>query len=309
MSKRIAAIVNPVSGRRDLTPIIRRMGNELVSSGASFSLHRTECPGDATRIARRLQDEADAVLVVGGDGTVCEVVNGLMQRKVPVLVFRGGTENLLARELDMPAAPDQIARTLLEGSPIPYDVGVLNDRRFLSVAGIGFDAECVLRMSATRRGHITHLDYFWPIWRTYWAHQFPRIQIEIDGRLVFDGRGFAILGILPRYSAGMRILAEAVVDDGLLDVCIFPCTGRRQMLGHAVRALAHRHVGRGGVRYLRGRHIVVTSNQCVPVEIDGDPAGSLPAEFTVLPHAARFLILRPAGADHRRNREFIRENM
>jgi diacylglycerol kinase (ATP) len=289
MTKRIAAIVNPVSGRRDLTPVVGLIGRKVNALGADFSLHRTARPGDATRIATSLQESADAVLVVGGDGTVCEVVNGLMERRVPVLVYRGGTENLLARELKMPSSPGEAARMLVHGRAIPYDVGVYNDRRFLSVAGVGFDAECVFRMAAGRRGHITHLDYFWPIWRTFWAHRFPLLEVVLDGRIVFRGRGFAILGILPRYSAGMRILANASFDDGMLDLCIFPCTSHRQMLAHAIRALTRCHIGHGGVLYERGRHIRVTSADPVFVQIDGDPGGMLPAEFTILPQAARFL--------------------
>jgi len=290
MSKQIAAIVNPVSGRRDLTLAIRKIGRIVTEAGASFTMHRTAGPGDATNLASQCRQMADAVLVVGGDGTVCEVVNGLMPQEVPVLIYRSGTENLLARELNMPTAPGEVAQTLLKGRPIPYDVGVFNDRRFLVVAGIGFDAECVYRMTRRRTGHITHLDYFWPIWRTFWAHRFPNLRVELDGSPAYEGRGFVILGILPRYSVGMRILADAAYDDGWLDVCIFPCANRIRLIGHAARSLARRHTHRGDVIYRRARHVCVTSSERVHVETDGEHAGFLPAEFGVLTRAARFLV-------------------
>ena len=236
-----------------MRPVVKQVALTLAHYDAKLDLVLTDGPGRATAIAAALDPAVDAVLIVGGDGTVCEVINGLTQHPRPMVILRTGTENLLARELNMPTEPNDVARTLLTGTARPLDLGIMNDRRFVAVTGVGFDAECVMRMARMRKGHITHGDYFWPIWRTLWAHRFPKLRIVADEQVVVDDRGFALIGVISRYSAGMRILCRAKPDDGLLDLCIFPCASRRRLFAHAARIFASRHTSGPGVQYVQCR--------------------------------------------------------
>ncbi|MCO6438424.1 MAG: hypothetical protein J5J06_15145 [Phycisphaerae bacterium] len=275
-----------------MIPVVREVGRIIERNGGTFAIETTRSGGHATELAATLQRQSDGILVVGGDGTACEVINGLNGCASPLLLLRTGTENLLAHELMMPAEPNDVAMTLLFGEPFPVDIGTMNERRFLAVAGVGFDAECVVRMSRIRTGHITREDYFWPIWRTFWGHRFPELSVEVDGKPVFRGRGIALVGVIRTYAAGLDILSRARFDDGLLDVCVMPCTGRLELLGHAARASLRRHIGRGGVIYRQGRRVRVASpDSDVPVQVDGDYAGTLPAVFESVPRAACFLRL------------------
>jgi diacylglycerol kinase family enzyme len=282
--RRFAAIVNPISGRRNMLPRVRTIARAVERLGGRLDVLVTQGPRHAT--------ELEAVLVVGGDGTVGEVVNGLAGSRVPMLILGTGTENLLAREMNMPTDPEQVTDTLLRGEQFAADVGVINGHRFLAVAGIGFDAECVVRMNRLRRGHITHGDYFWPIWRTFWEYRYPVLRVDVDGERIFEGRGFVLIGNIARYSAGLRMLMKARNDDGLLDVGVFPCASRREMFGHACRAYLRRHVGRGGTLYRQCRTTRISSDEAVPIEVDGELRGYLPAECSVQPGAVRFLRVR-----------------
>lgn len=296
MTRRIAAILNPISGRRNMASVVHNVGQILERNGASLTVETTQGSGHATKIASTLNDHLDGLLVVGGDGTACEVVNGLNGRSLPMLLLSTGTENLLAGELGMPSEPNDVAMTLLMGEPFPVDVGRMNGRRFLAVSGVGFDAECVARMSRIRTGHITRDAYFWPIWRTFWSHRFPQLSVTVDGTLVFEGRGLVLVGVIRSYAAGLNILSRARFDDGLLDICVFPCNRRWRLLGHAARALLRRHVGRDGVVYRQGKVVRVESRDTdVPVQIDGDCVGCLPATVEVEPGAAQFLRLPHAA--------------
>lgn len=291
MNVRVAAIVNPISGRRNMLPVVREVGRILQRNGVALDVYVTQAAGEATRRAAELVSDTQAVLVVGGDGTVCEVINGLMAHPLPFVILRTGTENLLARELHMPTEPHDVAHALLRGRPRPLDVGVVNGRHFLAVTGVGFDAECVHRLTRVRRGHITHGDYFWPVWRTFWAHRFPMLRVEADGVAVYEGRGLALVGVIGQYSIGLRMLAHARPDDGLLDLCVLPCVTRAQLLGHAFRALRRRHVEHPGVIYRQGGQFRISSTESVLVEVDGDQGGRLPIECTILPSAARYLAM------------------
>jgi YegS/Rv2252/BmrU family lipid kinase len=287
---RFVAIVNPASGRRDMVPVVERVGRRLFECGARLEILLTACAGDATRIAEQASQSADAVLVVGGDGTVCEVVNGLIDTSIPIVVLRTGTENLIARELDMPRSPQTVADTLLKGRSVPCDVCEANGRRFLAVVGVGFDAECVQRMVQVRRGHITRMDYFWPIWRTFWGHRFPALQVYAGDELVFDGRGFALCGGFPRYSVGLRPLARAKYDDGLLDVCVFPCSSKLELVGHAAGLFCGTHLDRGGTIYRQATRIRIESPERVATEVDGEVGDVLPLDCRILKNAAAFLL-------------------
>ena len=170
-------VVNPVAGRRNAQRELTRVIRRLRATGLSVEVEPTCEPGDATAWAAGL-DEAttQAVVVVGGDGTIREVIEGLQGRPTPIAILPTGTENLVAKQFGFRFDAETLLRRIRTGEPRPVDVGEINGRRFLVVAGAGFDAEVVARLRARRTGHITHLSYFQPIWRTFREHRFPPIR-------------------------------------------------------------------------------------------------------------------------------------
>jgi diacylglycerol kinase family enzyme len=230
------------------------------------------------------------LVVVGGDGTVSEAAGGMDGAGVPMLVLPSGTENVLAKYLGSTLDAERAWRVLQAGREVAFDVPMMNGRRFLLMGGVGFDAECVRRVAAGRGGHIGYWDYFWPIWRTFWECRYTEISVVADGDLIFEGSGLAYVGNIPRYAVGLKILRDAVPDDGLLDVCILACRGRMGVLRHAWNVWRQRHVGREGVIYRRARNLRISAGEPVPVQLDGDLAGGLPAEFVMTSARVRFLI-------------------
>jgi len=289
MRRNVVAIVNPVSGQGGFAGAVQRVGEILNRHGCTMEVRKTSGPGHGTEIAREVAGHAEAVLAVGGDGTVNEIVNGLLDAEVPLAILGAGTENLLARYLCMPSQPSDLAHLLLFGRARPFDAARLNDRLFLAVAGFGFDGECVHRLAAKRKGHITHLDYFWPVWRTFWSYRFPSLLVVADGKSLFRGPALVFVGVINRYGGGLQLLPRARHDDGLLDVCVIPCSGHFQLLRHGIRVLLRRHIGRGGTIYERARAIRISANEYVAVQIDGEADGSVPASISILPAALQFL--------------------
>ena len=283
------AIVNPISGRRDVSAVVQAVAERLAAADCELRVAPTRGPGDARRIAAEAPDDTRAVIAVGGDGTVREAAAGLIGRDIPLAVFPAGTENIVARHFRMPTRPARIAEMILRGTAVRHDVGVLNGRDFMIVCGIGFDAQVVEHLAAARRGHIGYRHYVGPLWHTFRHHEFPPLNVEADGEPLFEGRGMIFVGIQPRYSLGLRLLARAVHDDGRLDVCVFPCVNSLTLLGQALRASLRRHWDGGSVVYRKCRTLHVTSPDRVPVHCDGDPAGALPARFHVRPSALRLL--------------------
>jgi len=289
----IHIVINPKSGsglkRRTLAELraaLRVRGQEVVE-------YRTTCPGDATGYAAGLRDQPAVVVAWGGDGTARELASGLVGSGVPLLICPVGTENLLAKELRMPGNPRQLAETVTAGRTVECDLARVNGQDFMLIMGIGFDGEVVRRLATIRRGHITHLSYFWPIWRTFWEHDFPRVRVVADGQEVFDDYGLAFVGNISRYAVGLRICRDARYDDGLLDLVVFSCHQQTALVLHAAWTLLRVHPLKGNVLYRQIRQARIETDPPVPTQTDGDLGPNTPVDISL--HSGRIRLLVPAG--------------
>ncbi|UCD28682.1 MAG: diacylglycerol kinase family lipid kinase [Planctomycetota bacterium] len=284
---KIVVIINPVAGANKHRAQLGKLITRLRSTGIEVETRITEVAGHAQEIAAQAAKSAQKVLAVGGDGTICEIANGLADTDIPLIVWPTGTENLFARSLGFRSNADSAFDCLTRGRVTPFDVGVANRRSFLTIVGVGFDAEAVHRLVRSRKGHITHLSYINPIWRTFWEYRFPSLKVAINGDTYWQGRGLVFIGNMSRYSLGLRVVRDARPDDGLLDLCILPCTNQAQLIGHSLRTLLHRHIEHPGVIYQKLTHIRVESTFNIPVELDGEAAGYLPLDISIRPAAIR----------------------
>ena len=289
----IHLIINPHSGYgtqrhtlADLRAVMRQAGLQTVE-------YITTGPADATRYAAELAAETPAVVVVGGDGTVSEVVNALAGTEIPILPCPVGTENLLAKQLRISANARRIVDILHARRIVECDVGRINGRIFLLIIGVGFDGEVVRRLTNVRSGHISHLSYFWPIWRTFWEHNFPRLRVWADGEEIFNDLGLAFIGNISRYAVGLRICRDARYDDGLLDLVVFGCRANTNLVLHAAWTLLRRHPLKGGVVYRQFRRLRIESESPVPSQVDGDVGPNTPLDVEVLPARVRLMIPPP----------------
>lgn len=288
-------VVNPTSGRGGRRGMLAGLRGALNAAGLEVVQHTTTEPGEATSYARSLGGAASAVIVWGGDGTVNEIACGLLGTDLPILPYPAGTENLLAKELRIGRDPAEIVNMLMGGRIIQADVGKINDRNFLLILGVGFDGEVVRRLTANRSGHISHLSYFWPMWRTFWEHNFPKMHIIADGEEVFDGFGLAFVGNISRYAAGLRICRDARIDDGLLDLVVFSCKEQTTLMLHAAWTLLRRHPLKGDVIYSRVRRVRIETDQPAPCQVDGDLGPNTPLDVSLEPGRIRLLV--PAQPD------------
>ncbi|MBK8267875.1 MAG: YegS/Rv2252/BmrU family lipid kinase [Planctomycetes bacterium] len=280
MQKRVHVVVNPISGRRRSRAGARAFLKRVDQSYSAVTTTETKGSGDAAlAAAAACSEEADALIVVGGDGTVREAASGMTGKGVPILIVPCGTENVVAKYLGLRIDGDLLLRVLTEGNRLEFDFGVCNHRKFLFVCGVGYDAEVVRVLAAKRTGHISYFTYVTPLLKSLIYYRPPRLRVKVDGRAVFEGMGQVILGNISRYAFGMKILSRAQPNDGLLDVCIFEYKRRIRLLWHAIRVVANRHLPSKGVHYHQGRRIRVECDESAPVELDGDVAGTTPIDI------------------------------
>jgi YegS/Rv2252/BmrU family lipid kinase len=286
----IQIIINPRSGSGIRRGMLSELKAAIRARGWTCSEYVTTAPGDATRFAAALGDDLQSVVVWGGDGTVREVAAGLVGKPIPLLACPLGTENLLAKELRIPAQPQRLVDILVAGRVVDCDLGSVNGRSFMLIMGIGFDGEVVRRLASVRQGHITHLSYFWPIWRTFWEHDFPRMRIQVEGQEVFNDYGLAFVGNISRYAVGLRICRDAQFNDGLLDLVVFSCREQTALVLHAAWTLLRVHPLKGGVIYRRFKHCHIETDRPVPSQIDGDVGPNTPLDIRMETGKLRLLV-------------------
>jgi len=290
----VRLIRNPISGRGGTGALIAALAQEISRRGGYLDVHETEAPGDAARLAALTPPEVHAVISAGGDGTLREVVSGMIGKPVPLVVLPTGTENVLAKHFGYRRDVNAIVKTLEHGRVEAYDVGVCNGRKFILLAGVGFDGDVVNRLHAARKGNITHLSWTLPLLRAFCAHTYPEVCVAVDDREIFRGRALVFVGNIARYSLGMCVLDRARTDDGLLDVRVLPCRTRRELLGYGLRMLLHQPIRRADALYMQGKTARVWSPGAeeVLVQIDGDFGGRLPIDCRIIDKGVR--LLRPA---------------
>ena len=297
----IAYITNPKSGAGCSRRIGRQFEKYLIEKGFHVKINPTASLENACQLATDAAVDYDCALVVavGGDGTVREVAHGLEGSDKPLLIVPCGTENLLANELGFDEKIKTTIKVFEAGFVRPLDLGSANGKCFTSVAGFGFDGQIVENVANQRKGHIDHLAYFWPIWRTFWSYRFASIRVQIDDEEVFDGNGLVFVGNISRYALGLHILRHADFSDGLLDVCIYKCNSKLRLLKHSALTVLKKHAYGKDVIYRQGKKIIVSSDSDdIKTQIDGDPGPKLPVEIEVMPQAVNVMVpenAKPAG--------------
>lgn len=230
------------------------------------------------------------ICISGGDGTLRAAIEAVNGYGKPLMFIPGGTENLLSRELGYDRNLESYKRIFSSGKLKNLDIGKVNGISFTSVLGIGYDAETVELLAKSREGNITHADYVWPAWRAFWNHEIPEFEVEADGKKLFSGKGIMMVGNISRYATGMRILKDADFSDGMLDLCVMPCSNKQDILKYLLMSMVQLHTQFKEVIYIKCRHVKVKPiSRNIATQIDGDPGPNLPLDIKIQPNAVQVL--------------------
>ena len=285
MAKGVARlIVNPISGGgrgEALLPPVRRAVEGL---GYETDVVMTGKKGDAREAARTGGGDGVSVFVIlGGDGTISEVVNGLNGHPTPICVVPVGTANCLTKEFGQSADVEAAVRRIESMRTRMLDSFEVNGERGLLFAGAGLDGEVGRKVCEARNGRLSVMSYVLPLFRTMLHYRFPKFSVEIDGERVEEDATFAEVSNVSTYGGPIRLVPEARADDGALDVLIMNTWRRARILGYLAQSCLLNRVHGENLLLLRGREIRMTSAHEVPYQVDGDFAGYLPLEIRVLP--------------------------
>jgi diacylglycerol kinase (ATP) len=279
MQRKYIAFVNP-STRGNANHLLAHL-HRAAPADAIIMVHETTVDAIDPSVLQEIGD-IEAVIAVGGDGTVAAVATAIGDRDLPLAILPGGSTNIIARGLGIPSAPRKAAELIFGSHKVrAIDVGICGDKRFLHMAGAGFDSRLFL---ATNRGLKRRMGWLAYLPGAARSVSMPpaRFTISVDGNvielmspLILIANGAAI--IHPR----LEIYPHINNDDGLLDVIIFSATDSRgvfrSIMGFATRSLPKSK----DVLRLQGRTIILSAEPAMPVQLDGDVVGETPAHFSL----------------------------
>ncbi len=293
-------IVNPTSGPWDVRRELPIVLSYLENHGWRTTQHQTERPGEATDLARRAVDRGlDAVFVVGGDGTINEVINGLAESPVALGVLPGGTGNVWAKALGLPTRSPlhwlpivDAIKALVPGTSRRIDLGRANGRYFLQWTGLGLDAEVTyaLEPRSRRQRRLGALAYLIAGAATAMNMAGIRTRITIDSQRFYRRTILIVISNSQLYGGKVRIATDARLDDGLLDVDIFSGSGFVSVLRATAGVITGLHVHDPQHSRYRGHLIYIESDKPMAVHVDGEPFGFTPLVCEVVPRALTVLI-------------------
>jgi YegS/Rv2252/BmrU family lipid kinase len=303
---RACLITNPRSGRGQIDlsgalAVLQAQGWEIV---IRQKLHG----GHATKLARHaVRDGYDVVVGCAGDGTISEIVDGVVGSAVAVGVLPGGTVNLWARELGVSPRLDVAAMQLVGAVRRRVDVGHVqingrHDRHFLLMAGLGVDGAVIAGVSKPLKRRIGKLAIVLAALRALPSYRPVPVQVEFDG-IRWQGRvSQVVVGNSRMYGGFTRITPDAFIDDGLLDICLItadsPAAAGRQLASLVLR----KRPSDASAESYRVASLTITSPIALPLQIDGGAerlkkekprADGMTYAFSVLPGA--LTVLTPRG--------------
>lgn len=289
----VLVILNPASGQGD--PVATREAVEafLGARGLEYQVRETEAQGDARRWAK--ETEAELVIASGGDGTIMEAMNGVIENpRRPLLAqLPLGTANLLARALGVPGELGAALELALEGAVAELDVGYLaeHDLYFALVAGAGWDAQLIEGATREIKDRLGFLAYIVSGVKTLFALRPSRITLEIDGReRRVRAHTVMIINVGEMLGSGITLGADITPHDGKLDVAIVTPTGVLGLVRLALKLLFKRFENGRELSYLSAERIRVSASPPLKLEVDGEAIGTTPFAAEVRPKAVRLVV-------------------
>jgi YegS/Rv2252/BmrU family lipid kinase len=301
---RAVFLVNPASANGSTGRRWPELARHAAAAGLEGDTLFSERPGHLAELAREAAlAGAEQLVVVGGDGSVHEVANGLvgLAAQPEVAVVPRGTGWDFSRTFAVPRGIDDAVRVALEGDVRTIDLGRVSYRawdgadataHFANVASAGMSGAIAKRANETTKALGGKASYLWAIFAVFSGWQASEVELEVDGERR-SGRMFDVVVANGRFfGGGLRICPDAEPDDGLFDVLTIGDITKRDLVLTVPKIYRGTHLPHPKAELLRGRTVTLTSDTPLPVELDGEQPGTTPVTFEVVPAAFRLRVPR-----------------
>ena len=296
-------IVNPTAANGKVGKLWPDVEDFLRSQEMPFSFVFTEYPRHAISLAREAVEKgARCIIAFGGDGTLNEVLNGMLYQgprdDLILGVIPGGTGADFAKTLGLPREPISACRHLIEGKTRCIDLGEIEcfrdgkpERRyFINVAGLGFDAEVAERTNRAPKILGGTVPYLASLVISLIAYRKKKMTLLLDGHTIEQKAYMVAVAIGQYFGGGMHIAPNASPDDGLFDVVVVGDTTKLDFLKSVPRVYKGTHLDHPKVDSYRASHVEVQTDEKVFIQAEGELVGTAPAVFRMHHKAVKLLV-------------------
>lgn len=277
-------ITNPISGKGAATATAEQAYQRLTTEGHTGRLEVTTQSGDANRIAREaIENGLHWIIACGGDGTIHEVVNAIAEKPEVVLgILPCGKGNDFAEAVKISTKPAEAIEVLLNGVTRQVDLGKIGDHYFDTIVTCGYDAEVSRRVTEEGAPFSGTASYVYTAITTLFSYRSPVVRLQgdfgsYDGEILLTATG-----ITSSYGGGMKIVPEAIIDDGLFDVCVIKPVPRRTVLRLLVTLFWGGHAGHPAVQMHRTKSLTIEADPPILLYADGERICYTPATVEII---------------------------
>lgn len=277
-------ILNPMSGKakglkyeKQINKIFSNLKKDGLLKDDKVVIEKTKCIGDGTTIAKeyleKYNSEEIVIYVVGGDGTLSEVASSVkFHNNASIVVIPKGTGNDFSRAVNSYKSMRKIIRKSLENEKQLVDSIKIKNFTCMNVLNAGFDAAIADNMNLFRKWPVISgsMKYKLAIVYTLFSGKKYRLKIRVDDKVFKGVYTLIAIGNNKYYGGGIKVLPDADISNGLLDICIIDATNLLQKLRFLPKFSKGKHIGLSIVHMLKGKEISVVSNKKFPVSIDGE---------------------------------------
>ena len=287
---RILVVVNPAAGGGKTLRLLPRIKRWLSESPHEFSFSIPGSPDEMrSEITKASARGIDAILLSGGDGTVHDALPAILNANIPFGYLPGGRGNDFARNTGFTTNLRKSCCIPSHPSFHQLDLPIINQTPFISTAYVGFDAE-VNRLANDGKGYFGgKLGYTICVLKSLRNFKPFEIEMTIDGHRFRERVMLITVANGPYYGGGMKIAPQAIMDDGVLDVCMVKEMSKLELLRQFPKVFNGTHITHPKIIMASGKKIKITSDESREIFSDGEYVGVLPVECTIGSQSLRVL--------------------
>jgi len=286
-------IINPLAGKGTALKLIPKIEKILGTLKEEYKIEITRYPGHAIELVKAYVKESDyRVYAVGGDGTLNEVLNGIVDSNSSLGVIPTGSGNDYIKSITKDLSKDILYRTIV-GTEKPIDIGKINDRYFLNISSAGIDAQIALNSIKFKKLPMINgfTAYLFSIIYTILKYKNQYIVAEIDDSIIKEITVLVAFGKGRSYGGGMKVLPYSVIDDGYLDICHVKAMSKFKILTLFPVLIKAKHASvKDYVSFFKCKSAKITFDTETPINLDGEIITAKKLSVSILTKKIKFII-------------------
>ena len=286
MGRKFFVLANPTAGRKKVGKLLQELSDFFLNQEheCAFEIHETTASlkGEKT-VKQKLDKSFSDLVILGGDGTIHEAVNG-MTVDIPISIIPAGTGNDYIKSLRIGDSFEEQLKTIVQGQATSVDLGICNGRKFTNGMGVGFDGQIVAHMLNRKTPFLSgHAKYYYHVLHILSGYRSREYKITIDEK--FHHKKMILMTIAKgtTFGGGFKLTPHAQIDEGKLAICEIATIPGWKRYANVLRLQNGSHDQLKEVHLSKAEHIQIEANDLLEAHIDGEYFGKPPFNITLKP--------------------------